>query len=157
MSATPSPKSQYLLLFRGLDWQRGLSPLEIKNLMIDWMAWSDRLVAEGKSKARNSLIGTGKIVSGRERNVSDGPYAETKEAVAGFFLLEVDSLDEAVEIARECPTLPYGLTVEVRPMRVHCLASELAAASVEEISARFVEQGTAGFEARPAQSAAAHT
>ncbi|MDR3402119.1 MAG: YciI family protein [Chthoniobacter sp.] len=131
---TESAKSEYLLLFRGTDWHRGLTPGEIKRIMIDWMEWSDGLVAEGRTKARRSLGGTGKIISGKERNVSDGPYAEAKEAVAGYFLVEVDDLDEAVEIARQCPTLAFGATVEVRPMPPRCLASELAAAPVEAIA-----------------------
>jgi len=138
-------KSEYLLLFRGTDWHRGLTPGEIKEVMIAWMAWSDRLVAEGRSKARRSLAGTGKIISGRERNVSDGPYAEAKEAVAGYFLLEVDDLDEAMSIAKECPTLACGMTVEVRPMPARCLASELAAAPVEAIADFIVGQGTSAL------------
>ena len=133
MSSTPA-KTEYLLLFRGLDWHRGLAPGEIQKIMVDWMAWSDRLVAEGRSKARSSLSGGGKIVSGKERKVSDGPFAEAKEAVAGYFLLEVSGLDEAVEIARECPTVPFGATVEVRPMPRQCLASVLAAAPLERIA-----------------------
>ena len=44
----------------------------------------------------------------------DGPFAESKETVAGYILLQVDSLDEAVEIAKECPGLDYGISVEVR-------------------------------------------
>ncbi len=52
----------------------------------------------------------------RGKLVSDGPYAEAKEVVAGYFMLTVDSLDEATEIAKQCPSLPLGLTVEVRPI-----------------------------------------
>jgi hypothetical protein len=46
--------------------------------------------------------------------VVDGPFAESKETVAGYILLQVDSLDEAVEIAKECPGLDYDISVEVR-------------------------------------------
>lgn len=151
MSATPA-KSEYLLLFRGLDWHRGLAPEEIQKIMIDWMAWSDRLVAEGRSKGRRSLSGGGKIISGKDRKVSDGPFAEAKEAVAGYFLLEVSGLDEAVEIARECPTVPYGATVEVRPMPANCLASQLAAAPLERIAEMLIGRSAAG-PATPAEPA----
>jgi hypothetical protein len=49
--------------------------------------------------------------------VTDGPFAESKEAVAGYFLLHVDDLNEAVEIAKEWPVLEiYGASVEVRPL-----------------------------------------
>lgn len=151
MSSTPA-KSEYLLLFRGLDWHRGLSPEEIQKVMIDWMAWSDRLVAEGRSKARSSLSGGGKIVSGKDRKVSDGPFAEAKEAVAGYFLLEVSGLDEAVEIARECPTVPFGATVEVRPQPAKCLASELAVAPVERVAEMLIGRSAVN----PAATAADH-
>jgi hypothetical protein len=137
-----SAKSEYLLIFRGTDWHRGLTAEEIKKIMIDWMAWSDRLVAEGRSKARRSLEGAGKVISGKERSVFDGPFAEAKESVAGYFLLEVDDLEEAMEIAKECPMLPHGMTVEVRPMRLRCLASQLAEASIEEIASFMLGKGT---------------
>jgi hypothetical protein len=58
--------------------------------------------------------------------VSDGPFAESKEAIGGYFLLDVPSLDEAVAIAQGCPGLPYGVQVEVRPVAAECpVASEL--------------------------------
>ena len=64
---------------------------------------------------------TGKIVSGKNgRIVADGPFAESKEAIGGYFLLQVDDLDEAVEIAKDCPVLEYGSTVEVRPIAEEC-------------------------------------
>jgi hypothetical protein len=48
--------------------------------------------------------------------VTDGPFAETKEIVGGYFFLSVADLDEATAIAQHCPGLPLGLTVEVRPV-----------------------------------------
>jgi len=59
--------------------------------------------------------------------VADGPFAESKEAIGGYFLLKVESLDEAVAIARECPGLAFGAKVEVRPLLAQCpLAGEAA-------------------------------
>jgi hypothetical protein len=46
--------------------------------------------------------------------VTDGPFAESKEAIAGFFIIRADSLEQAVEIADGCPGLEFGQTVEVR-------------------------------------------
>jgi hypothetical protein len=117
-------KSDYLLLFRGTAWHRGLSPDNIQKTMTDWMAWFDGLVAEGRCKGGQSLGPEGKVVAGQARNVSDGPYAEAKESVAGYFLLYVSSEDEALEIARQCPALSYGMTVEVRPLLARCAASQ---------------------------------
>src|ERR1700733_15051290 len=100
---TTPTTTDYMLLFRGTDWNRGLSSEEIQNVMNRWIAWLDRLVEQGK------------IISGKKgQTVLDGPFAESKEAVAGYILLQVNNLDEAVEIAKECPGLDYGLTVEVR-------------------------------------------
>jgi hypothetical protein len=55
----------------------------------------------------------GKIIDGR-KVVTDGPFAESKEAIAGFLIMQADSLEHAVEIAADCPGLEYGQTVEVR-------------------------------------------
>jgi hypothetical protein len=74
--------------------------------------WPDR--PRSKEAAGKPLFHEGKIVSQkRGLSVSDGPFAESKEAIGGFFLLEVGSLDEAAEIAKDFPALEYGATVEV--------------------------------------------
>ena len=53
--------------------------------------------------------------------VIDGPYAEAKEAVAGYFFLMVSGLEKATEIAQRCPNLKYGMLVEVRPVAGACI------------------------------------
>jgi hypothetical protein len=59
----------------------------------------------------------GKIVTWKKgQTVADGPFAESKEAIGGYFLVQTSDLDEALQIAKECPTLKHGLTVEVRPV-----------------------------------------
>ena len=106
---------EFMLLFRVTDWDRGLSTVEIQNVMSRWIAWFDRLTEQGKARAGQPLTDQGKVVSGKKgQTVLDGPFAESKEAVAGYILLQVDNLDEATEIAKECPGLDYGLSVEVR-------------------------------------------
>jgi len=123
MNAT---KNAYLLIFRGNDWHKGLSPEQMQQVSDQWMAWFKRLTAEGKALAGNPLEPRGKTVSGKDgRIVADGPFAESKEAVGGYFLLQVADESEAVAIARECPGLPYGIRVEVRPVAGECpVASE---------------------------------
>ncbi len=124
--STPT-KSEYMLLFRGTDWHKGLSPEEIQQVVNQMKAWFDRLTAEGKARAGRPLFHEGKIVAQKKgRSVVDGPFAESKEAIAGFFLLQVDSLDEAAEIAKEFPALEYGATVEVRPVAPECMVGETA-------------------------------
>jgi hypothetical protein len=130
--STPT-KSEYMLLFRGTDWHKNLSPEEIQQVVNQMKAWFDRLTAEGKAKAGKPLFYEGKIVSQkRGRMLTDGPFAESKEAIGGFFLLEVGSLDEAAEIAKDFPCLEYGATVEVRPVAPECMVGE----TVQQKSAR---------------------
>jgi len=89
------------------------------------MGWFERLREEGKLRAGQPLERQGKIVSGKKgRTVADGPFAESKEAIGGYFLLQVADLDEAVEIAQQCPILEYGSTVEVRPVAERCPTAE---------------------------------
>jgi hypothetical protein len=120
-----APNSEYMLLFRGTDWHEGLSQGEVQKVVNQMTAWFDRLTSEGKAKAGKPLFHEGKIISQKKgRSVVDGPFAESKEAIAGFFLLEVGSLDEAAEIAKEFPALEYGATVEVRPVAPECMVGE---------------------------------
>lgn len=119
--------SEYLLLYRGTHWDKNLSPEEIQSVMSAWIAWVERLTQQGKVKASQPLTLTGKIVSGKQgQRVVDGPFAEAKEAIGGYLLLQVDDLDAAVGIARECPALEYDLTVEVRPIAAQCPALQRA-------------------------------
>ena len=116
-------QNEYMLLFRGAQWDKGLSPEEIQEMVTQWYAWFDRLTQQGKCKAGQPLEREGKIVSGRNgRTVADGPFAESKEAIGGYFLLQVDDINEAVEIAKQCPGLDYGIDVEVRPVAEECAA-----------------------------------
>ena len=110
----------YMLIFRGTDWYKGLSPEQMQQIGENWMAWFNRLKDEGKCVAGNPLEREGKIVSGKNKIVSDGPFAESKETIGGYFLLKVGTLDEAVEIAQQCPGLPFGIRVEVRPVASEC-------------------------------------
>src|SRR2546426_699782 len=109
-------QNEYLLLFRGSSWDKGLSPEQLQKTMDQFMAWFERLKQQGKVKGGQPLERTGKIVSGKNgRIVADGPFAESKEAIGGYFLLQVEDLDEAVEIAKDCPGLAYGAGGGGRP------------------------------------------
>ena len=114
--STPNSTNDYLLLFRGNTWEKDLSPEELKKVVTDWYAWFQRLAAEGKCLGGLPLMDTGKLVSGKKgRTVADGPFAESKETIAGYFHLRVASEAEAIQIAQQCPGLEYdGCIVEVR-------------------------------------------
>ena len=121
--STPN-NNGYMLIFRGTDWYKGLSPEQMQQVFDQWMAWFNRLKEEGTALAGNPLEPEGKIVSGKSGVVSDGPFAESKETIGGYFLLKVGSMDEAVVIAKQCPGLPYGIRVEVRPVAAECPIAE---------------------------------
>jgi hypothetical protein len=116
--------SPYLLIFREApDSYRGLSAEERQKLLHQWNEWYDGLARRGKVQHGHPLESQGRVVSGpRGERVIDGPYAEAKEAIGGYFLLTVADLDEATAIAQKCPSLRYGLTVEVRPIAAACAA-----------------------------------
>ncbi len=120
--STSNSTSEYMLLFRGACWDKGLSPEEAQRLMNQVMAWFEGLKERGIVKAGQPLGPEGRTVSGSKGRtaVSDGPFAESKEAVGGYLLLQADSLDEVVAIAKSNPTLAYGITIEVRPVLEEC-------------------------------------
>jgi len=105
--------SEYLLVFRNTSWHRDLSPEEIQQNIARFTEWFEQLNNAGKFKGGGPLGHYGKILAGRNP-VTDGPFVESKEAIAGFFLIRADSLEQAVEVARGCPGLEFGQTVEVR-------------------------------------------
>jgi hypothetical protein len=133
---TQNKPTEYMLIFRGTDWAKGLSPEEMQQVASQWMGWFKGLMEQGKVIAGNPLEKEGKIVSGKNgRVVADGPFAESKEAIGGYFLLRVKTIEEAVAIAKDCPGLPYGIKVEVRQVLDECPMSKQAVPDVELASA----------------------
>ena len=121
---TPNNNNGYMLIFRGTDWYKGLSPEQMQHVFDQWMAWFNRLKEEGTAVAGNPLEREGKIVSDKNGTVSDGPFAEAKETIGGYFLLKVDGMEDALAIAKQCPVLPYGIRVEVRAVAGECPIAE---------------------------------
>lgn len=112
-------RSPFLLLFRngGIETHAHLGAEQRGELAKRWNDWYDGLAAAGKVQHGQPLGLEGRVVAGaRGEKVTDGPFAEAKEVVAGYLFLTVADLDEATAIARNCPGLPLGLTVEVRPI-----------------------------------------
>jgi hypothetical protein len=95
------------------------SPEEMKAVMDRWDAYTKRAVENGAFIAGEALqpsatASTVKIKEGEEPVVSDGPFAESKEQLGGFYLLECNDLDEALDYAKRIP-FQDGI-VEVRPV-----------------------------------------
>ncbi|HEX9107465.1 MAG TPA: YciI family protein [Longimicrobiales bacterium] len=131
-----STASAYLYLIREStpEVYEPMSDEQRRRVLDRWNAWVDDLGARGVLLDANPLSGDGRVVTAAARErVVDGPYSETKELVGGYFILTCASLDEATQLALSCPSLEYGLTIEVRPIAGAChLAHSLGWQTMKE-------------------------
>ena len=106
--------SEYLLLFRGSEWNHSLSPEELQKTTSQFLSWCARLNSAGALLAGNPLLPQTLLISG-DRGVTEVlPGPDDDETIAGYFLIEAPTIEAAVEVARQCPMLEHGGTVEVR-------------------------------------------
>src|SRR5256886_15507279 len=106
----------YMLLYRSDEWCNKLSHQELHSLMDQNKAWIEKLTAQGKAKPGRALERRGAIVSGKNgRFITDGPFAESKEAIGGYLVLDVEKLDEAIAIAQNIPSLAHGGFNQIGP------------------------------------------
>ena len=104
-----------------MNGMKNLSHDEIHKVISQNNDWVEGLIAQGNAKPGHALQRNGATVSGKEgRIVSDGPFAESKEVIGGFLLLDVETIAEAIAIAQRSPTLAYGTSIEVRPVAEEC-------------------------------------
>jgi hypothetical protein len=109
--------TEFLYLYRGGSDPK--SPAEGQQTMQQWMAWMKELGEKGHLKAVGSpLERTGKLVSGANKTISDGPFAEAKDLIGGYTIVAAKDINEASELAKGCPIFHVGGAVEVRPIRV---------------------------------------
>jgi hypothetical protein len=107
--------SDFIFLYRGAE--RPTSPQDAQQIMQKWTNWLTDLAGKGHIKDRGlPLEPTGKLVSGRQKTVTDGPFAEAKDVVGGYTLVEASDLDHAAELSKGCPIFDRGGFVEVRPV-----------------------------------------
>jgi hypothetical protein len=82
-----------------------------------WLAWMRELEAKGLLKNRGQpLEVAGKVVRGKDKVMTDGPYTETKDLVLGFIVVEARDLAHAAELSKGCPMLDGDGSVEIRPV-----------------------------------------
>jgi hypothetical protein len=120
---TDTVAAPYLLLFRnsGPETHAHLAGAEREDLIKRWNGWYDSLAAKGKAVGGSPLEEKTRLVSGPHGSrVTDGPFAEAKEAIGGYVILMAGSFQEATEMAQEHPGLTHGLEIEVRPMAQQC-------------------------------------
>jgi hypothetical protein len=105
---------EFVLIFRNNTEVPPFSPEEMQANMQQWFAWVDDLKSKGLYISGEALTPEGKRVSGAKPVITDGPFAESKEVVGGFFVVKANSFDEAAEIAKSSPDLSIKGSVEVR-------------------------------------------
>ena len=107
--------ADYLFLFRGgMQHEPGHSPAELQAGMHKWMSWIGGISKSGHLKGGQPLENGGKVIAGKKRVVTDGPFAEAKDIVGGYLIVTAKDLAEAYEIAKGCPAPDEGGSVEVR-------------------------------------------
>ena len=110
--------SEFTFLFRGRD-PKPLSAEQMQKQLGTWVAWFKDLGAKGYLKdPGHPLEHSGKVVAGKQKLVHDGPYAEAKDVVGGYIIVEAKDLSHATELAKDCPILSVGGSVEVRPVQI---------------------------------------
>lgn len=119
-SSAPAP---YMLFFRnsGPEVYQHLSADGRQQLITRWNEWFEGLLAQGKAIEGQPLEPETRIVAGPAgARITDGPFPEAKEAIAGYVTLMVSGFEEATEIAKRHPGLAHGMKIEVRQMTPHC-------------------------------------
>lgn len=105
-----------MFLFRGGDLSK-LSPQQQEAQMQKWFAWIEKLRKEDRYLSGEPLLPGGKTITGPKKAVTDGPFAESKEVIGGFFVVSAKNLDEAVQLAKDYPDYDLGGSIEVREVQ----------------------------------------
>ena len=111
---------RYLLLIYGDEKAfANMSKEDVDASMAEWFAYTDAIQKAGVSQAGEALQPTATATTVRVKDgktvTTHGPFAETKEQLGGYYLIDAKNLDEAIEWAARCPGALYG-SIEVRPL-----------------------------------------
>lgn len=110
---------EFALIFRvEQNGVSNISPAEMQSRMSHWMNWMGGIAARDRLVSSGNRLGVkGSKVVGPNKLVSDGPYTEVKEFINGYIIVKAENVDEAAEMAKECPIIVGGGgKVEVRPL-----------------------------------------
>ena len=111
--------SAFVYLFRAsaAEQREAMRPERAQQSLQAMMAWFKDLEQKGHLKSPGlPLEPSGRVVSGKGGVISDGPYAEAKDMVLGFIVVEARDMAQAIELARSCPMVTGGAAVEIRPI-----------------------------------------
>jgi hypothetical protein len=108
------PKSDFLLLSRG-QWDPASPKVDIEAAIGRFYAWYEANIDQGVFKPGSRLTTDAALVT-RGGIRTDGPFAEGKEVIGGYWIIVAESLAAAAAIAADSPILPHGLSYEIRPL-----------------------------------------
>ncbi|WP_212004770.1 YciI family protein [Chitinophaga sp. HK235] len=107
---------EFLFIIRGEDEPGIESPAEMEQHLEHWQQWLGELIQTGHFVAGQQLASEGKTVLSTT-TITDRPLAEGKELIAGYLIIRASDAIAAAELAKACPSLRYGCTIEVREIR----------------------------------------
>ena len=110
---------KYAVLIYGRDARDAFDTLpeeQQRTIMGEYMALGELPVTRGGAQLKPGTTATTVRVEDGQTILTDGPYAETKDVLGGFYLIDVDNLDAAIEFASKVPAARMGGLVEVRPL-----------------------------------------
>ncbi len=110
------PNYMLLLHEEPMDYSQ-FSPEQIQAVIGEYVAWRQKIEADGNYVGGEKLKDEGGRLIGSDNGqlrVTDGPYAEAKEVIGGYFTISAADYDEAVEISKGCPHLKFGGRIELR-------------------------------------------
>lgn len=111
--------AQFLLIARGYGTRPDMSPEEMQRTMLKYKTWTERVAGAGRLVGANKLRdGEGRVLrqASGKLSVTDGPFAESKEVIGGYWLINAASYDEAVDLTRDHPHL-QGHVLEIRQIQ----------------------------------------
>ena len=116
----PTKMKEFVLIFRnGNNPEVQPSPEQLQQVLNAWVNWMAGIAAQNKLADKGNRLSPSDAKVVKPNNiVADGPYTEIKEFITGYVVIKAASIDEAIEMARECPILKSGGNVEVRSVHV---------------------------------------
>jgi hypothetical protein len=109
---------EFMFIFLGADYtELNLSPEQMQEQMQKWYGWIEQMRSQDRYVDGRPLLPAGKTVRGASPVVTDGPFAESKELVGGYFIIKAESIEEAAELAKGFPDFKLGGAVQVREVQ----------------------------------------
>lgn len=110
---------EFMLIFLGPTYtELKLSPEQMQERMGRWWAWQSKMEEAAILGGGHALRPEAKRISGTERTVSDGPFAESKELVGGYYIVKAKDMQDAIQIAQDYPDYDLDGSVEIREVMV---------------------------------------